>query len=190
MGPDCGIMGSILKSTMGEYPLSSKRIKAKTCALMGLIGSVAGVVAGALMAAGLSEAGYARTAAFVLYGAMILFLAAFERGDGLRGLRTKLFLLFLALLVSWFDLPLLCPVLEALVLPLFSLLYRSPDMRPRFFVLLAAEALYLVIRTIAILPVFAPYTLQVVGAAIIVVSVARFAMLAFLRVQFVNEEAG
>lgn len=169
--------------------MASKQIQPKTCLLMGIIGALAGILAGVLMAAGISEARHARTAAFILYGVMLLFLAAFEKGDGKRGFRTKLFLLFLALAFSWFNLPLLCPFLEALVLPLFSLLYRRRDMRARFFILVIFEALYFVLRTMAIMPVFAPYTLQVVGFAIIAVSLARLVMLAYLRVRFIGGEA-
>lgn len=169
--------------------MTKKRVTPKTAALLGVIGSLAGVLAGALMAAGLSQARYAVTASFIFYGVMLLFLSQNEPGTQNRARRIKIFLLFLALLFSYFDLPLLCPALEAIVLPLFALLYRSWAMRPRFFTLVAFEALYFVIRTIAITPTFEPYTAHVVGATLIAVSVLRFMMLIFLRTQFVNDEA-
>lgn len=169
--------------------MGRKRISRKTAALLGVIGSLAGVLAGALMAAGLSEARYAVTVSIIFYGMMLLFLSQNEPGAENRGRRIKIFLLFLALLISYFNLPLLCPALEAIVLPLFALLYRSWAMRPRFFALVAFEALYFVIRTIAITPAFGAYTQHVVGAALIAVSVLRFIMLIFLRTQFVNDEA-
>lgn len=168
--------------------MPKKWIKPKTCATLGIIGALAGVLAGALMAAGLSQAAFARMAAFIFYGVMILFLAVWEKGPEKRGLRLRLFLLFVALLISWFDLPLLCPALEALVLPLFALLYRGEGIQSRFFALVALEVVYLAIRTIAIMPVFGGHTLQVMGIALIAVSVARFATLVFLRTQFANEE--
>lgn len=168
--------------------MPKKWIKPKTCILFGIVGALAAILAGALMAAGLSQANYARMAAFILYGVMILFLAVGEKGEANKRLRFKLFLLFVSLLVSWFELPLLCPVLEALVLPLFSLLYRSPEVKSRFFALAVFEVLYLVLRTVAIMPVFGAWTLQVMGLALIAVSVARLVMLTFLRARFIEED--
>ncbi len=155
----------------------SKRIGPATCVMLGIAGAVVGAVGGALMATGLSEAAYARMAALILYGAMLLFMAAYERGAGKGARRAKLFLLFLAVLVSILDLPLLCPALEAVALPLFCLLYRSPGLKVRWVVLVVCEIVYFAVRTAGIMPVFGAWTMQVLGAALVAVSAARFAAL-------------
>lgn len=155
---------------------------------MGIVGAFAGVVAGALMVTGLPAAQIFRAAAFVLYGLMLLFLATTGKGPERRTFRGKLLLLFFALLVSYFDLPILCPVLEAIVLPLFSLLYRTPQMQVRWLLLVLFEALYMVVRTLAITPIFGSYTVPLLGAVLIILSLVRFVMLVYVRSVVIAED--
>lgn len=155
---------------------------------MGIVGAFAGVVSGALMVTGLPAAQILRATAFVLYGLMLLFLATTAKGQEKKSFRAKLLLLFFSLLISFFDLPILCPALEALVLPLFSLFYRTPQMQGRWFLMVILEALYMVMRTLAITSLFGAYTATVVGAVLIVLSLARFVMLVYVRSIVISED--
>lgn len=158
--------------------MKTKRIQKKTCFKMGLAGAVAGFIAGGMMALRLGESTFVRMASFALYGAMLLFLSATEGGDENRSRRTRLLLLFLALLISYFELPLLCPLLGALVLPGLAFLYRQPGGRPlAFWPLVVCEAANVVVNSLMIMPSYAKISLLARGIALMVVSLLRFWML-------------
>ena len=150
-----------------------RKIQISTCLLLGISGAAISGLSGLLMALRWGYFGYLRLAAFALCGAMLLFFATLQQGAKQKGQRTKLLLLFFALLVSVFDLPLLCPPLEAIVLPLFFLLYPALFSKKQFYILLGAEILLAVIRTLAISDIFGAMPEVVVGIALLLVSALR-----------------
>ena len=141
---------------------------------MGLVGTVLSAATGAFLAFGLGAASLLRAGAFVLLGAMLLFLALAARGGENRAKRTKLLLLFFLWLLSYFDLPLLCPLCEALVVPLLALLYRDKGDGVRIGLLAGLELVYAVLRTLALTPLLGGYAVPALGLALILVSAARF----------------
>ena len=164
-----------------------RKIQISTCLLLGLIGAGISSLTGLLMALHWGYFGYFRLAAFAMTGAMLLFCATLQQGKPQKGLRTKLLLLFFALLVSIFDLPLLCPPLEAIVLPLFFLLYPALFSKKQFYSLLGAEILFALIRTLAITDLFGTKPEVVVGFAWLLLSLLRgvFLLLAFRRAKLI-----
>ncbi|MDL2254580.1 hypothetical protein LJC49_11065, partial [Ruminococcaceae bacterium OttesenSCG-928-I18] len=136
--------------------------------------AILSAVGGVMMSLGLGQADFLRAAAFVMAGAMLLFLALAESGQENAGKRARLLGLFFLLLVSYFDLPLLCPVLEALVVPLLLVLYRRQGDGGRIALVGFFELTYALCRTLALAALFGAYTLQVVGMAMLAVAAARF----------------
>lgn len=155
--------------------MKKRILQKKTCFAAGLAGAVAGLACGVLQAAGTGPAEFLWRLAFVLYGLMLLFLAGTERGVQNKTRCVWLLLLFLALLVSYFNLPLLCPALEAVVLPLLGRMYwlENGKSRTPWWVLVVCEAVYLVVRTVMIMPSYEAVAALWVGVALALVSAAR-----------------
>lgn len=154
--------------------MKKRRIQPKTCFMLGLAAQVVNAAAAVLMLLRLGPASMLAAMAFALTGGMMLFLCVVEKGDEKRGLRFKLLLLFLALLVSYFNLPPLNYLLDALLLPLLLLLYKRGRWHLPFALLLVAEAARMALRTVGVVDYFAPNTLVVEGAALLAVAALRF----------------
>ncbi len=153
-------------------------VQPKNCFALGLAGAACSLAAGVMMAILVSPAVFFRFTAMAFTGIMLLFLATTEKGDDKRSRRIKLLLLFVALLISYLDLPLLCPPLEALVLPLLGIMYREKGNRTDLSAILLLSVLelaYAVIRTLALTPLLGPSPLpyQIMGITLALVAVAR-----------------
>ncbi len=157
--------------------MKKKRIQPSTCLMMGLIGAVFSAIAGALMLGGFGEATLPRAVAFVMEGAMLLFLALANAGGQHRKTRAGLLGLFFMLLVSYFNLPLLCPALEMLVIPLLGFMRRQPGDGLCLAVLSLAELWYALCRTLVLAGLFGGAGLFAVGISLVLVSAARFWLL-------------
>lgn len=160
------------KLSRGNY-MSTRKIQISSCLLLGICGTVLGGLLGLLLLLQWGYFGYIRLASFAFSGAMLLFCATLQPGQGQKNLRGKLLLLFFTLLLSVFDLPLLSPLLVALVLPLFFLLYPVLFPRKQFYILLVVEVLQAVLRTVSIMDVFQGATEGVIGAALLAVCCFR-----------------
>ncbi len=155
-------------------PPKKKVLQQKTCFMMGLIAVVASAVAAVLI---LFTAGAARlplSIAFVMNGAMLLFLALSMKGPENKSQRAKLLGLFFMLLVSSFGLPLFCPALEMLVIPLLGVLYYRLGDRFRLMGLCLAELCYALCRTLALTSALRAHTALMVGLSLLVVAAMRF----------------
>ncbi len=155
-------------------PPKKKMLQQKTCFLMGLVAAVASAVSGVLMLFTQGAAQLPLTIAFVMNGAMLLFLALSMKGAEHRAMRTRLLGLFLMLLVSSFGLPLLCPALEMLVLPLLCLLFYQKGDRPPLLFLCVGELGYALCRTLALTSALRAYAPLMVGLSLLLVAALRF----------------
>lgn len=158
-----------------------KRLSKSACYALGVAGAAMGLAAGTLMAMGLGAAAWLRAASFALIGAMLLFLASSYAGADNKRLRTRLLLLFFLLLVSFFNLPLLCPPLEAIVLPLLLRWVGDESDRPWWWLLVGTEALYAIARTVALAGSLLPYVLLINGTCLALVSLVRGGLIIRVR---------
>lgn len=154
-------------------------LKDSTCLAFGMAGALCNLLTAALMLAGVGPAMYARTAAFVLYGAMLLVLAVLQKGDAFKATRAKLMGLFFLLMLGWPQLPLL-DLGEALALPLFFAMLRHKGDGGWLAALALAEAQYAVLRTLGITSAFGPHRILVLGASLAAAGLVRGAALARL----------
>lgn len=160
--------------------MKMRRFKRSTAFALGLAGAGINLVGGVLMACGFGAAGYTKMAALALYGAMLLVLALLEKGQDKRTLRTILLVLFFVLLASNLGLPLL-DILEAAVLPLVLVLYRSRGDGPVMALLILFELFLAAVRTLSITPVLGTQPLRVWGVALAATAVVRGLALARLQ---------
>lgn len=156
-------------------------LKKTTCLSIGMAGAAFNIICGTLMAFGVGQALYARTAAVICYGAMLCIMGVLEKGDENKTRRAKLLLLVIALVIGYTRLPIL-DLTELLVLPIFTVMYKDKNQTSLVVFIALFEIAYAVIRTIALVPRFvwgAP--LLVSGSALIVVGVVRGLTLLCLR---------
>lgn len=153
-----------------------KFILPSTCYKMGFIACAFGVLAGALSIMSLGPAALLKAVQFALYGGMLLFLASSERGKEKKKPRIKISLIFLMLLISYLNLPLLCPLLEMLVIPALYLLYRKKyGLKLNwFFAALAGELAFALVKTLQYTSVFGSRQYIFEGAFLVAVSIIRF----------------
>lgn len=157
--------------------MQRKKIPHSSCLLLGVVGAVLGGLVGLLSALGYGQFGYLRLASFAFTGSMLLFLAPAESGAENKAKRTKLLLLFFALLVSVFNLPLLCPPLEALVLPCLMLLYRPLTSKNMILAAALLEAGFALLRTLEVAELLGSNPGLVLGLGLAAISAARFMFL-------------
>ncbi len=153
-----------------------RRIPKTVCFGLGMAGAGMSMIAGLLMAVSFGQMELAHWAAFGFTGAMLLFLAAAERGEAQMARRLKLVGLFAMLLVSYFRLPPL-DMLEIPVLPLLALLYWQKGDGPVWACLWVAEALVLALRYLGYAKLFGGYALPVMGVSLVLVGAARLVVL-------------
>lgn len=168
-------------------PPKKKYLQQKTCFKMGLIAAVVGALAAFLMLFTAGPAQLFLTISFVMSGAMLLFLALAMKGPAHKSLRARLLGLFFMLLLSSFGLPLFCPALEMLVLPLLGILFYQVGDKRHLVFLCFAELAYALCRTLALTSLFGKAELAVVAVSLLLVSAARFWVL--MRMHHRAEEA-
>lgn len=166
--------------------LRIKKLRITTCFGIAIAGAVCDALAGGLMLAGVGQALYAHTAAFVLYGAVLLFLGVVEKGPEKKGRRVRLLGLFFMLLLANLGLPLL-DWLEAPVLPLLLVMYwraggsRMAGGAPVLALLVLAELAAGLTRSLAIMPgALGASPLLVEGGVILAVGLVRGLAMALL----------
>lgn len=160
--------------------MGKRRVRKTSCFALGVAGSVITAGAGGLVAAGQGAASYLRIAGFVLFGAMLLFLAAAERGDDKKTVRIKLIALFLGWMVAWFPLPPLEGLFGCLIPVIFTGWYRRGALPGLWVAQLVAELAYGVIITLAIMPWFGAWHNLIVGGSLLLAGLLRAGMLAVL----------
>lgn len=168
--------------------LKKLKLRMSTCFGFGIAGAACGLGAGIMQVAGVGEAQYFQTAGFILIGVMLLLLAGLQKGKEARGLRVKLLVLFIALLLAWLRLPPL-ELLEVPVVPLLLWFSRDGEENdiPWLVGLSLCEVAQGVVRTVGDVELlggreilFGGQTLLFTGAALILVNLARGVVLARL----------
>lgn len=168
--------------------MRKRRIPKTVCFGLGMAGAGMSMIAGILMVVGLGQMEFAHWAAFGLTGAMLLFLAADERGPENMARRLKLVGLFAMLLVAYFRLPPL-DLLEIPVLPLLGVLYWKKGDGPSAACLWVAEVLVVAVRYLGYAKVWGDeYVLLAMGIALVVAAAARGVVLLRLYRRATNEE--
>lgn len=155
------------------------RLKKTTCFGLGLAAACVTLLGGILMVVGVGQAQYAHTGSLVLGGAMLLFLGVYEKGPENKGRRTKLLLLFFALIIAFLRLPPL-DLLEVLVLPCLLAMYGQRGDGGWMALLLAGEIASGAARTLALTSLFGSHGLVVVGGALVFTGLTRGLVLAVL----------
>lgn len=169
------------KTHIGETNLTgrmTRRIPAASCLMMGAVGCALAALAGVLMMLGQGAASYLRVAAFALYGAMLLFLAAAQLGAENKKVRIRLLVLFFVWMLSYLNLPPLGELCAMLGPVVFAGWWR----RGRWFGLwlgqLAAELLQAVVLTVTVMPeAFGAWRSVVVGFVVLLAAALRGALL-------------
>lgn len=149
-----------------------RKIQKTTGFGLGVAAAVVMLLGGALMVADFGAALYAQNAAFALFAAMLLFLAVVERRAENRGRRTRLFLLFVLLVLASLRLPLL-DIVEIFVLPGMALMYREKGDGGPLAVLAGCEVLYAAARLLALTSLFGTAPLRVLGGFVLLAGLAR-----------------
>ncbi len=165
-----------------------RRIRHRTGFALGMAGAAMCIVGGLFILLGYGNARYLHLASFALSGAMLLVLGMVERGAENRPLRIKLLLLFFALFIAYFRLPLL-DIIELIVFPATAMLYYKRLGKSRFpiLALLLAEVLFAAVRTVMLGGVFGSFAHVYLGIATILVGVARGAFMTLLYQSYANE---
>lgn len=167
--------------------MRKRRIPKTVCFGLGMAGAGMSMIAGILMVVGLGQMEFAHWAAFGLTGAMLLFLAADERGPENMARRLKLVGLFVMLLVAYFRLPPL-DLLEIPVLPLVGVLYWQKGDGPSAACLWVAEVLVVAVRYLGYAKLWGEYVLLAMGVSLVVAAAARGVVLLRLFRRAVDAE--
>lgn len=160
--------------------MRKRQIKVQSCFLMGIFAGILNLGAGLLVAMGQGAASYLRMAGFVMFGAMLLFLAAAERGYQKKRTRIALMLLFMGWMIAWFPLPPLSGIFGCIVPVVFTAWYRRKDFTLLWAGLFAAEVIQAVVLTFSIMPWYGRWHNQIVGISILLAGAMRAAILAVM----------